>query len=112
MKFYISRKKWARGGINGQSFLVNTQGGMCCLGFYGEACGVPEEKMLRVSFPNSIDIEEQDKFVGLIDEAGGANGLCRKLMKANDDKDTTDEHKESEIKRLFKKIDVEVVFKP
>ena len=49
-EFTIDRLKWGRGGDD--SRLVNSRTGRrCCLGFYGEACGVDPAKLLDVMYP-------------------------------------------------------------
>jgi hypothetical protein len=49
MKLVIERKRWLRGADN--SALLRDDGLMCCLGFYGEACGIGSDDMLDTADP-------------------------------------------------------------
>ena len=75
VELWIERSRWARssllpedcsahysayGQVNGESQLLNGQGGMCCLGFYSRACGVSSDGILEKSAPSDLeDLPEQ-----------------------------------------------------
>ncbi len=57
----IDRSRWARtnqGGKrpNGDSFLLNSKGCMCCLGFDCANLGVKNESLFRVSMPHDSSL--------------------------------------------------------
>jgi hypothetical protein len=94
----VNRKTWVRGRYlmqMGMSALLNQEGNMCCLGFLGEACGVPKEKMLYRVVPSSLPDELGDMYPKV-------NGWSE-FMFANDRYDTTDAEKEKELRQLAKK---------
>lgn len=55
-EFTVERAKWSRGGKNGPTRLLNGEGNMCCLGFLGEACGVPRGALGRAAFPSTLRV--------------------------------------------------------
>src|SRR5688572_28938644 len=63
-KLVIDRSQWARKSaerkqLNGDSYLLNTDGGMCCLGFYCvQLCGLSEADILRQPNPSEVGITE------------------------------------------------------
>jgi hypothetical protein len=46
MKFIVDRKTWYRGKGNGGSSLLRSDGKMCCIGFVGRQCGIPDKNLL------------------------------------------------------------------
>lgn len=47
--FVIDRAKW------GKEALLNSDGSMCCLGFYSEACGANHDRMLGYGVPRELE---------------------------------------------------------
>jgi hypothetical protein len=60
-EFTIKRSKWARGGMNGPSALLNSLGNMCCLGHYSKACGFSNEEINELDEPRHIVQSKQVK---------------------------------------------------
>lgn len=58
----VKRSKWARGGKNGCPALLNADGNMCCLGFLGEACGVPTRCLRHTQMPQGLISEEYKRY--------------------------------------------------
>ena len=58
----VNRRTWARGGKNGLSRLLNSDGNMCCLGFLGVASGVSKESLFNKLTPGGLSLQEQDKY--------------------------------------------------
>lgn len=113
-KLVIDRTKWGRGSTGGM-LLDPVTGMMCCLGFESLRCGVRLGQMSNVSMPKGI--EGFSFSTWMIYSVAGANGEM--LMNSadadiaaniNDARDTPDEFKESEIKKIFARHDVEVEF--
>ena len=52
MRLVIDRSRWRRGCGPGIGRLRDENGLQCCLGFLGEACGVADEHLLDVAYPN------------------------------------------------------------
>ncbi len=48
-KFTVKRSDWARGKDDGA--LLNDKGHRCILGFYGQALGIPDDKLLNNGEP-------------------------------------------------------------
>lgn len=122
--FIIDRKKWARGKENfrpnrfgrSSNYLFNIKdsdshyksGSMCCLGFYGKACGNSIKSMADQPSPESLG---NNYFPGLINKNGDDNRICTNLITINDSIAISESKRESRIKELFKKIGVTVKFK-
>lgn len=120
----IDRNIWRRGQPdNGPSQLLRTDGKMCCMGIYLEACGFPREKLLEIGYPsvshsrfplpqearwliyNSSEPQHQD------------NVNEYRLSKVNDrikpehiDITEYEQARESELVKLFKQHDVNITF--
>ncbi len=104
----IDLQLWARGGR--ETYLLNLDGTMCCLGFLGQACGVSKEKLLGRAQPAAMD-----------DPDGWPEGICdvtsswtAEAIRINDDiidgETLTDEQRQDKIKQHFKLIGYEVSF--
>ena len=54
----IDRSKWKRGSPNAHdTYLLDDDGKMCCLGFYALACGVDEESIRNKTEPEFLEFE-------------------------------------------------------
>lgn len=104
-KLVIDRSRWLRGERHQPSKLLRAKDGkMCCLGFFGVACGVPQELLLEYAGPYSSSKD------GGIWPEWCSSGRCGRLYGPNDRKDLSDAARESEIARIFAEHGVEVVF--
>lgn len=115
MKLVIDRKKWGRGELFGM--LLNDAGKMCCLGFLGLACGLPENVIRDVAMPANVfgksAKRNNDKWAKMINRGGGDDStrLAKSLAVINDNTNTSDKQKERKITQKFKTIGVDVKFK-
>lgn len=87
----IDRSRWLRGEGDSRSVLHRpSDGKMCCLGFYLEACGIPRERLTGRSTPGSIltkdQAPEEAKWLFQKDDDRGSyhSGACIDLMRTND----------------------------
>jgi len=95
----IDRARW------GTSALLNKNGTMCCLGFFSKACGVPDEQMLNVSFPEyrwTYEFGLNKEFAGL-----HAHTVAAKI---NDNDEYSKEQKEIMLIDLFAKNGITLSF--
>ena len=118
----IDRAKWRNGRYTkgdcdlGDPMLLNNEGGRCCLGFLGTACGVSDESMLGEELPGrlfSIDIEKYPKalFRSNWNVQKWENYFEAALSKMNDAEDVPDELREDWIAAGFRiSLDRNVVF--
>jgi hypothetical protein len=109
MKFTINRKTWLRGEDNSALFRPS-DGKKCCLGFYALACGLKVRDIKDQSEPIDTDERKHSKMAALFKKDGLQNALCYRLMKINDNENTTDARKEKAIKNNFTKVGVGVEF--
>lgn len=131
LKVVVDMKTWRRGGEefdeeHGQTFLLNSKGNMCCLGFVARAYGISEDNIRGVGEPDDIeglasleespaklypslvmDIHEESPFLGQIFKC---TYLASKAMLINDDSHLTDEERIVKLKNLFKNSDIELTF--
>ena len=138
-KLTIDRNKWVRGTADsyassgsdyrtaiekardnihkfGSSYLENSYGNMCCLGFYSKACGV--EDIQIIGLPSAyVNMRKTipECFKPFIEDAKlewGYEGshLQGQLIRVNDDASLTEQERETRIKQLFATIGVEVEF--
>lgn len=115
-EFTVVRPMWARGGQNGEALLKNEDGAMCCLGFYGKACGATEGELLGSSSPALFN-EHRRKgifppwMVQQLTEYFSENLRdCKNLMEYNDECRYTDYVREQRISEIFEKHGVTVRF--
>lgn len=117
----IDRKLWLRGeGAEKSALLRKDDGKMCCLGFYGLACGIPTEDLADKKQPNELKGVPNTpypewlthNYVGDLDKKqySGVSTACCSLMRVNDARSITDEAREAEITVLFAQHDVQVEF--
>ncbi len=115
-EFTIVREKWIRGKAARYagmviSRLVTDHGQMCCLGFYGVACGVPERNMLNVSFPNQVLPSRLNDGINQFFKLPNEQRDTQiRLIEANDKVDISAKERERTLKRLFRRIGVRVNF--
>lgn len=116
-EFTIDRSRWARRGKNGLSKLLNDQGGMCCLGFFAEACGVEPEKLLWKGTPARLYDPRIPGWLveGGVHDSGWSSREAGELMNANDHEDnragaTSEEALEAFITQKFASHGVTVHF--
>ncbi len=106
--FVIDRQKWAPG-LMGQcilSKLLNSDNGgkMCCLGFYGKACGIPNEKLENANFLTYISEDKQFDWLknASIEPSSNSWGtLERDLALINDRLYENEPNREEKIKSIF-----------
>lgn len=112
--FTVRRKKWARGGKNGEAALLNQDGNMCCLGF--AACqisrirrseladeGEPQNVYKDKSF--LTDVERYDDNVDVTN-----NDLASKAMTINDNEKLSENEREKRLTKLFRKHNIIIKF--
>jgi hypothetical protein len=110
----VDRKKWARGGKNGDACLLNDQGNMCCLGFAARQisrisrsaladAGMPCDVYMKPSFLTEIDTSSNPNEVQ-------DNALSRAAANFNDDLKISDKMREYKLTRLFKKHGIKIRF--
>jgi hypothetical protein len=113
-KIVIQREKWLHGtskvSIDGE--LLDVDGNMCCLGFYLNQCGVPKANLRFNKEPCDVFVPKQARWLVKNSAFGDfqANSeVTSKLVELNDMSGVRD--RERRIASIFKKHNVEVVFK-
>lgn len=117
--FIIKRSKWARGGKNGSSQLLNEKGAMCCLGFFSRKLGATPKQIRDVPAPHCLvqkfivddnaPLAKKWKrlFKGLV--VGKLNRLTRtnladKMMPLNDNEEVSELEREKGLTKMFAKL--------
>ena len=118
-KFKVKRSKWFRGQGSDDSFLLNNEGQMCCLGFYSAACGIKKSYLKNEEAPGEInsDIQNQwqtfllnDSDIDTEEQYKIDSWACTQLMKINDDENMSDTEREEKLTKLFANDGIEVKF--
>jgi hypothetical protein len=119
-KLVIKRSAWIHtvADLNQYSKLVReVDGKKCCLGFYGQACGIPlkamENKAVFRPFGESVEHYVKQlppQMQWLVEDSGKPSKDAYDLMRANDNKEYSPKEKEKLIANYFKKHDVLVTF--
>ena len=113
-KVKVSRKKWLRGGTD--SYLVNSDGCMCCLGFAANQISrITKEDMNMAVTPEEVYQKESFLTEPRSTNAWGGksirdNRFAHRAMIINDNPTISDKMRESRLKRLFKSNGVELTF--
>lgn len=96
---------------NGDTCLLNSEGFMCCLGFYCEQVGKIERNRLHGRTPGSIDIKyEIPKITRFFGDYIRNTSLTNSLITINDNPSTTIEEKIIELKEIGLKNDINFEF--
>ena len=123
-RYTIDRRTWIRGIKSSESLLLRSKDGMqCCLGFICEQMGVKREAMLDVSSPHGLfgiiptmefslaTIPQEMRVLVTVDDVVITNTLLTmKAMQINDSTSMDDSEREADLKALFAKHDIELVF--
>ena len=125
MKFIIDRRKWRRGGNDsrltfryGETYLLNEQGNMCCLGQICKQLDIPDEYILGVNHPHQINpaAENYSSLINILLRQSVAKTcylnteLAYKAVCINDDPFIHSDLREQQLTELFKKYDHEIEF--
>lgn len=121
MKLRINRAKWLHGEGDYVSYLLRpADGKMCCLGFYGQALGVPTETLAYKKSP--VGSEIFCKKAPWLGDTENFSEVCGDLMEVNDscpdNQDKTrpvnivlsEPEREARLTKLFAEHGVEVEF--
>ncbi len=117
--FTVKRSKWKRGGKGpGETFLLNKEGHMCCLGFYALACGLPKKNIREVVAPRDLVRAGKNWNTVLVEKEKAPSGYEFVLnsdtavdaIRANDDQELSDKDREADIKDTFKLVGIKVKF--
>lgn len=132
----INRDKWLRG-RPGDGSLLNSEGKMCCLGFYCKALGIEPKYIRGKGMPDDLferydrvqdqaklaeklgwlvhaeKVEEEDwtdpsRTTMRLDHADSE--LCSSLASDNDDDQISDKEREEKVTRSFAKAGVKIKF--
>lgn len=114
MEFIVKRSEWFRGQGSAQSYLVRAlDNKKCCLGFLGEACGVPIASMIGAGVPEVVLGKDRRLFPR---SYFGSNDLVDRsivsdeIIFTNDSKYLSEAERESKLIELFRKLDIDVRF--
>lgn len=114
-KFVIERDRWLRGKPNSALLTDRAEdaGKMCCLGFFGIACGLTSDQIRGWQAPASLESSLRRKYPSwLLNTDGRLNsGTGVDLMSVNDDSTIDDARREERISELFADRGVEVEFR-
>jgi hypothetical protein len=112
----IKRARWLRGspGETRFSFLRHPDNDkQCCLGFYARQCGIATKAIRGIATPDNIWGDDERRKVQrlfLADTISSLNEITDDLMAVNDDSNITAKKRESQIRKLFRKLKVRVRF--
>lgn len=114
----INRKRWARGGKNGEAALLNRESNMCCLGFACRAIGFSKNDIKDEFSPKGLAnislsaCERLDKLV----VSGPDGNVWRnsedtaKAIIINDSGDISDKMREYRLKPILRRLGFDVKF--
>jgi hypothetical protein len=122
----IDRSKWRTGNDGehqtgeGDTRLINTQGYMCCLGFYLKNVAKLNKKILvELATPAYLDglkkiYDKNDDVKLLLTKLNDShylnNDFCQSAMHVNDDVNLPSDEREETLKTMFLEKGVEVLF--
>jgi hypothetical protein len=114
----IPRSTWLRGeGAERSALLRPDDGRMCCLGLYLQACGIPRPVLTGRATAIALVDRGYKVPYWLYQGTPGENAFMNSraaaaLMGINDWSKGTEEHREAEVKRMFKEQGITVTFVP
>lgn len=104
----ISKRTWYRGKNKGSRLIRSDDNKKCCLGFFCLQAGVPRK--LLVDMPTPVDVEETGVKIPQLVANKHNTTVTRALMACNDDTLLPDSERSLEMRKLFKRIGVRVIF--
>ncbi len=112
MKLIIERDRWQRGSTGGE-LLSKTTGRMCCLGFYGLACGLTEDEIRGRGEPCYAPSDKWPKTCLRLDSDDWRvqTTWTNTAVDINDNPDSSDEVREDLLTDHFAKVGVDVEFR-
>lgn len=108
-RFELDRARWFRGKGPLESALLREDGGMCCLGLYLEACGVPQSDLLKRKYPSGVDNVPSEThwcWRGALADSDTVG----EIASTNDKIDLPETERERRIVRLFRTQGIDLVF--
>lgn len=112
-KLIINTKTWLHREGGGVSILLRKGDGQrCCLGIYlQDNCGVSPDVLRGISSPDLLPVSLRDTLPDWLMGRDRFNTVITEdLMSANDRTDSTEADVREEIRRLFAKVEVEVIY--
>jgi hypothetical protein len=105
----INRAKWARGGYNGESRLLNDDGNMCCLGFACRARGFRAENIKDIGTPSSLEgggsrVTRMEKLGPMVTSEFNNSDETDHAVSINDNQRISDKMREYRLKPILKKL--------
>lgn len=114
MKVVIQRERWARGGINGTSSLLNELDCMCCLGFAAKQIGGFRDDEIRdqSSHPKGQMWDGELRFLDDEPEHDYMNDgrIADRFIRINDSRGYREERREDVLTEEFAKHGIELEF--
>lgn len=116
MEFVVDRSKWRCGGHQsnphshgpGMTYLQNSYGYRCCLGFCALQCGLTEKEIYHVDFPGRLRVSFKDhpRLTAFVNTKMSItkypnSRLSEKALGINDAGRLTDEKREKQLTELF-----------
>lgn len=113
-QFVIDRSKWRTGGADfdhkyGRTLLLNSEGFMCCLGFF---CNQIENRTTDelMGVPDPAGLDDEGMSTILIGDNGFNRPWVESVITINDDDGLSRERREMKIHKLFKDNGYDVKF--
>lgn len=117
MKFVVNRQTWFRGQGGFSSKLLREDGMRCCVGFYAQACGIPDEQLFNVPTliiwsddghsnenVNTGFLHHEDEYGAYVLESVG------RIYDINDNILLTEAEREEQLAKTFAKLGITVKF--
>jgi hypothetical protein len=108
MKFIVDRKTWYRGKGIKDSRLLREDGKMCCIGFVGKQCGVPDTDLLGIGNV-TVGLQGHGLFPAWVRNTLTSISI-RNAYSTNDSEDLTDSEREAQLKEIFLREGDEIEF--
>lgn len=120
MKLTIIRSRWLRGNPH-SSFLRDSLGRQCCMGFLASACGIDSRSLEGQSYFSELEEDEWAKLPEKLRPIPATDStethrrmldttLAQGIYKKNDSYAITHEQREEDLTILLKNVGIEVTF--
>lgn len=108
----IDREKWSRGAGVMNTYLLDSYGKYCVLGFLGSACGIPDSALRFRSNPDTAAPYKWPKYINKRTSwCSAGSEFFVEAAKINDSQSLSDKIREHILKELFKSVSVNLTFK-
>lgn len=100
MKYIVDRRKWYRGKGGEESYLLSPDDQLCCIGFVGQQCNIPDNSLKNFAVV-AYRKEGHANFPAWMRNIPTHDSPIGRAYEINDNEEISDAKREARLKALF-----------